>query len=416
MTDTRRVAIVVLGDLGRSPRMQYHALALAHDGAHVDLIGHEGHPPDDAVLAHPRIRIHLLKTPWRRRAPRALFVPVAAAGLLAESVTLARTLLQAIPRPDYILVQNPPAFPTLIVAALVAHYRAATLVVDWHNFGADLLALRLGRGHPVVRAARAAESWLGRHAHAHLCVSEAMRSMLAQDWGVASARVLRDRPAKHLGPTSPLERQRLFDQLGLGFDATARDRPAVIITASSWTDDEDFALLLDAMVRCDQTIRSRIDLPNLLFVLTGDGARRAHWEQRIAALGLSRVRVHTCWVAAADYPLLLGSADLGVSLHRSASGVDLPMKIADMFGAGLPVCALAYGPVMGELVKERENGLLFMTADDLARQICDLFAGFPDRTPALDDLARGVARLSTMGWIEGWNQEARGVFRSSSNG
>lgn len=36
------VQIVVLGDIGRSPRMQYHALSLAKHGARVDMIGFVG--------------------------------------------------------------------------------------------------------------------------------------------------------------------------------------------------------------------------------------------------------------------------------------------------------------------------------------------------------------------------------------
>jgi len=36
------VQVVVLGDLGRSPRMQYHALSVATHGGHVQLIGYVG--------------------------------------------------------------------------------------------------------------------------------------------------------------------------------------------------------------------------------------------------------------------------------------------------------------------------------------------------------------------------------------
>lgn len=34
--------ILVLGDIGRSPRMQYHALSIARGGGQVDIIGYHG--------------------------------------------------------------------------------------------------------------------------------------------------------------------------------------------------------------------------------------------------------------------------------------------------------------------------------------------------------------------------------------
>jgi beta-1,4-mannosyltransferase len=38
----KRVAVLVLGDVGRSPRMQNHAVSLARAGWQVDLIGNRG--------------------------------------------------------------------------------------------------------------------------------------------------------------------------------------------------------------------------------------------------------------------------------------------------------------------------------------------------------------------------------------
>lgn len=41
----KTVQVVVLGDIGRSPRMQYHALSIAKHGGRVFLIGYEGTLP-----------------------------------------------------------------------------------------------------------------------------------------------------------------------------------------------------------------------------------------------------------------------------------------------------------------------------------------------------------------------------------
>ena len=67
-----RAAVVALGDLGRSARMQYHAQALAaQNGVDVDLVGFEGTPLPKAITDDPRITVHRLNPatlPARRRS------------------------------------------------------------------------------------------------------------------------------------------------------------------------------------------------------------------------------------------------------------------------------------------------------------------------------------------------------------
>ncbi len=48
--------MLVLGDIGRSPRMQYHALSASKLGARVELIGYTGmHGKETGDSAPPRV-------------------------------------------------------------------------------------------------------------------------------------------------------------------------------------------------------------------------------------------------------------------------------------------------------------------------------------------------------------------------
>ena len=76
-----------------------------------------------------------------------------------------------------------------------------------------------------------------------------------------------------------------------------------------------------------QAALNSTELPDLVIAVTGKGPQKVFYEERMQQLGLQHVAFNTLWLEAADYPLLLGSADLGVCLHTSSSGLDLPMKV-----------------------------------------------------------------------------------------
>jgi len=410
-----RAVVVALGDLGRSARMRYHAQALAAHGVHVDLVGFDGTPLARAITENPHITVHRLSASMLRHgAPSLSYAPVALVDAARISFRL-WTTLRRLPRPDLVLVQNPPAFPTLVVARWALKRKGVKVVIDWHNIGYTLLELRLGRWHPAVRLAR----WLERHdalqADASLCVSRGLSEFLKNKFGLSNTHVLYDRPASIFAPVERVERehyrQALFTRLGIHAGVVG-----FIVCPTSWTEDEDFDVVIDAVRRLEDRIRGwetanpKARFPDLVILVTGDGARRTEFERRFAGLPARRVHLRTRWLEPEDYPRVVGSADLGLCLHRSSSGLDIPMKVADLFGAGVPVCALDYGATLAERVRHGTNGLLFSTAEQLSSVLFDFFEGFPGDDQTFERLRTGARKSARMSWDEGWTREAEPVL------
>jgi hypothetical protein len=122
-------------------------------------------------------------------------------------------------------------------------------------------------------------------------------------------------------------------------------------------------------------------------LLTGDGPRRDETCRRIAAL--PQVALQHRFFDADDYLDAIASADGGVSVHRSATGLDFPMKLTDYAAARLPAAALDDGPVLRAGLRPGDR--TFVDATTCAATLAALLDGAPPGpTP------EGAT------WLEGW--------------
>jgi beta-1,4-mannosyltransferase len=398
--------------------MQYHAHALSTCGVEVDFVGYAGTPLPRRIAENPRITVRPIDEARLRLGVGRSTILFGAAALVDAVLLTVRLFvaLTRIGRFDLLLVQNPPALPTLYVAWMAAKLRRSRLVIDWHNLGFTMLALRVGRRHVAVRLARWFEKRAGHLADGHLCVSKGFARFLTDRFGLLNVRVLYDRPAAAFAPIERTEReqirQALFSRLGI----RGAGPVGFVVSPTGWTADEDFDVVIEAVLQIEDRIRGweaggpQRRFPDLVLLVTGDGARRAEFERRFAGLPARRIQLRTRWLDPEDYPRIVGSADLGLCLHRSSSGVDIPMKVVDLFGAGVPVCALDYGACLAERVRHGDNGLLFSTARQLADELFDLFETFPGSASMLDRLRAGARRAARPTWEEGWATEARPVL------
>lgn len=300
---------------------------------------------------------------------------------------------------------------------MVCLIRNTQLVIDWHNFGYSILALKLGDSHPLVKISALYERAFAKTAKHHFTVTHAMARVLNDSYGV-TAQALHDRPGPMFRPIDSQERRdflsRLPETAQYTNDLTASSKTPwkLIVSSTSWTADEDFSILLDALCTYSAQVTARTNLPNILAIITGKGPQKEHYLAKIKALNqekkLLNVVIQTAWLTSKDYATLLAAADLGVSLHTSSSGVDLPMKVVDMFGAGLPVVGWGKFEAWPELVKENVNGKGFESSQQLAEQLLGLFG---DKTELLATLKKGAVEESKNRWDPEWDRVGGRLFK-----
>ncbi|KAL1957266.1 hypothetical protein VTO42DRAFT_6172 [Malbranchea cinnamomea] len=414
------IQLLVLGDIGHSPRMRYHAQSIAKHGCRVSIIGYRHHHHDVSDLDHPLISIIPLPPPpsYLQTSNKFLFPIFALCKLIHQSWCLWWVLLYRCKPAQWMVVQNPPAAPTFILAHLVCWLRNTRLVIDWHNFGYSILALKLGKRHPAVQLMKAYEKQFSHFATAHFCVSKAMARILREEMGIRTpVLVLYDRPASIFQPITSCElRDNILQSLSItsaSFQDLKTGRCQLLVSSTSWTSDEDFSILLDALCQYADVAASTGDcsLPSLLVVITGKGPLRDLYLSKIAALTaagkLAQVTIRVAWLNFEDYARLLACASLGVCLHTSSSGVDLPMKVVDMFGAGLPVVGWNKYESWPELVTEGVNGRGFGSAEELASHLVNLLGS---DAHSLKKLRDGAIAESRRRWDDEWDPVAGRLF------
>lgn len=429
--------VVSLSPASRSPRVVNHALSFARSGKFsASIHAYAPCPEFDSSLELSFVPVE--PTPQTSRTSLVRTVIFQARALFQSLVTCPGSK-----RYDVMVVNSPPCIPTFAVVLLASRvFHSCPVLVDWHNFAYTIMQTT-GKSPFVIAVARVMEWYLGRQMDGHFCVSGAMRDHLAAEWAI-DAHVLYDRPRDHFRLIPSAEEQHeVFAMLHkciempLGIDggtmATVRDNsgilqrrkdgPAIVVSSTSWTPDEDFSILLDALIDLDARLATLSFHPSCPFggrvvcIITGKGPMRAEFEAKYRAAALQFVQIYFAWLPREEYPRLLGCAHLGVSLHTSSSGLDLPMKIVDMLGCGLPVLSYKY-ECIEELIKPGKTGLLFADAATLAQKLDEILFQ-PDAVARRTSIAKHIDTTFSspaMRWQDTWECDALPVIAKTLEG
>jgi len=293
------------------------------------------------------------------------------ASFLRLSTALLRLLRELQRRPwTAVIVQNPPGFPALAICALAAS-PGTSIVLDWHNLGGTLLALRTSdrrRWAPLY-------SWCEAHAACFADYHWAVSAALGRSLKRRTVTVVYDRPAKVFCAAAQAAAGGREDRLAW-WRRVLPDRPTPegrfwIAAPSSWGPDEDHGAMLHAAEYWKINYLLWGDAPPITIIATGKGPGQAEFARAASAFDGGPVTLQTAWIPAEEYPAFLAHADAGLCLHRSSSGLDLPMKLADFRGARIPALVLDYGPVLAETLRPGQgaDGWTFRSAQELAQTL-----------------------------------------------
>jgi beta-1,4-mannosyltransferase len=430
MSRKKTAVILVLGDLNRSPRMLNHCKAISEimpEIQEISLIGFHGGDLRSDILNDSKVKIYYIPEKinnYLKKLPRFLFLLSAFIRIFFQIFFLMYLLCWKIPKFEFLILQNPPGIPAMYISSVACFFRRAKFVIDWHNYGYSILKVNK-RNKIICYIAYLWEKYYGRSAHVNFTVSDHMKKHLKSDLGI-DAVTLPDRAIKgvfkkvdvetsHKVLEKYQETKGIFTEISVHNEIKwKKRRPMMMLSSTSWTPDENFDILLDCFKLIEQNTPNSMTEDRVIFLITGRGPMKDEFMRKVQRSDFKLFDVRSVWLESDDYPKLLASADLGVCLHYSSSGYDLPMKVVDMFSAGLPACAVEY-PAISDLVKHKENGIVFKDHNDLAEYLTLIINEFFENgfCEGLERFRENLKSFNECDWVSQWREEAYPVLINS---
>lgn len=345
----------------------------------VDGLVSRGHAVD-VVTALPWYRSHEVDEEWRGRLirkestnwgsiTRVYPFPANKSNLLARAwgfagftalaglCSLFKSLFKK-RRPDVVMAMSPPL--TLgLVAWLTARLRRARFVFNVQDIFPDV-AVEVGAisNRHVIRLLAGLERFVYRRADALTVLSEDLRANVESK--LAPTRTTRHRGVEVRVIPNFVDTKRIRPQarenayrseFGLG-------TRTVFMYAGNLGISQPLELMIE-------TARELVERDDVVFVLNGDGSRRAHLES--LARGLNNV-VFVDYQPSARLAEVLAAADVGViALHQGLARSSVPSKLYSILAAGRAVLAsVDLGTEVANLVSSQGAGIVVVPDDQAA--------------------------------------------------
>jgi len=366
-----RSVSVLMGQLAGDLASRGHVVTVLapYPPSHMDEAPAPSPPPEEQRAGVRVVRVPVLPFVKVARAVRAVTQFALAASIVWAGLRTGRQ--------DAVIVYSPP-LPLALAAEMLARRWGASLVVNVQDiYPQALIDLGLARNPVVLGVLR----WLERRAYhegAALIVHSAGNRRLLLARGVDPAKVIvipnwvdTGRPAT-AGPNSY--------RVDLGLD----DR-IVVLFAGVMGYAQDMTVIVEAATFLQ-------DDPSVVFLLVGDGVRRAEAEALVRARGLANVRFLP-FQPIDRYPMLVDAADCClVTLQASVATPVVPSKIGGILAQARPIVAALPGGDARETVERSGGGVCVEPGDAAAlAQAIRRLAADPASRRAMGEAGRRYA-------------------------